>query len=218
MGRAQGSVVVYPATHYLQRSDSPFYAGIQSGQIFLQDFEQNTTTPNLTIVGANLSLLVRYSVDEDDGQITGTPHGGSFSRGSNLLPTDPITFNFVADSQGHYPRFFGVVLLTATVVGDFPYIPGELIGVRLFDADLSYQKYYVETPAGKSATLPNDVYYATFIGVYADEGITQITLDATQRFDHLQYGYSIPEASSMLTLSAVGLAGLAFRRRRPRIH
>ena len=216
--RVFSATVVYTPVHYIQRSDSPFYAGIQSGDIFLQTFEQNTTTPNLTMVNAVLSGLDRYSVDEDDGSISGTPIGRSFVEDPNVPGSAPITFNFSPDTQGRYPRYFGLVLVTATSVDNPSPMAGELLGVRLFDAQLTYQKYFVSTPAVNFALLPNDVFYATFIGVYADEGITQITLDGAHRFDHLQYGYSIPEASSLVTLSAVGLAGLAFRRRRPQVH
>jgi hypothetical protein len=42
-----------------------------------------------------------------------------------------------------------------------------------------------------------------FVGIYPDNGISKLLLGPTP-FDHLQYGYSIPEASAVMF---IGIAG-----------
>jgi len=52
-----------------------------------------------------------------------------------------------------------------------------------------------------------------FIGLFAEEGIGSLAISNATQVDHLQYGFSIPEASSslMLALSLLGLGGVRHR-------
>ena len=218
LGMAQGSVVVYPATHYVQRSDSPFYAGIQSGTIYLEDFEDELfNSPYVSSANATVSLLTRYSVDEDDGVVDGVSNGLGLAKRTDT-PPGPLVFDFVPDAQGHYPRFVGLVITSYTLTSADNLTGLEFLGVKDINGGLILSNQQFILPNSPTYVPPESSFWATFIGVYADEGISQITLDSASRIDHLQYGYSIPEASSLVTLSAAGLAGIAFRRRRPQIH
>ena len=217
MGMAQGSVVVYPAMHYLQQSDSPFYAGIQAGTIIVENCEdQLFNTPFVSSPNAAISTNYRYSVDEDDGNLDGFGFGYAFAR--NTIIEIPLTFNFTADASGHFPRYVGLVITSETKSQISPFNNVDVLGVFSFDGSNLISNHQFTLPTSSSSINLNSSYWATFIGVYAEEGISQITLNNATRVDHLQYGYSIPEASSLVTLSAVGLAGLAFRRRRAQIY
>lgn len=212
------SATIYRVDEYASQTQSPFYEGIANGSLYFDNFEYTPTSPpwpsNFT--SSPYTISDPASVDGDDGILDGLGHG--FSLRTTVSTRPRFVFNFTADAQGHYPRYFGVVFTTA-VSGISPtFTPGEVLGAKdAFGVDI-FTSYAFPTPTGSFTTYPpGSVHWATFLGIYSETGISQITLNNAALLDHLQFGYSIPEASSLMTLSAAGLAGVAFRRRRPQI-
>ena len=206
------STLVYGPTHYVKRADSPFYAGIQAGTIRLEDCEdQLFNVPFVSSPNMSISPNYRYSVDEDDGQLDGLGFGYAMAR---LNGPAPLIFNFTADAQGHFPRYVGLTI-TGSTGHDVPgaVIYEDFLGVTSAFGTSLLSNYRFDTPDPHGAFInANSSFWATFIGVYADEGISQITLQNAFRIDHLQFGYSVPEPSSCWL--AGGLLVLCLRRRR----
>ena len=212
------SATIYRVDQYASQNQSPFYEGIANGTLYFNDFESFPSPPfpsNFTSSPTTFSDVA--SVDGDDGVFDGQGHGHSLK--SNISTRPRFVFNFTADAQGHYPRYFGAVF-TLSVTGIGPnFTPGEVLGAKdAFGVDI-FSSYAFPTPAGQYTitTPPGSLYWATFLGIYSETGISQVTLNNAALLDHLQFGYSIPEASSLLSFSVVGLAGFALRRRRPQI-
>jgi hypothetical protein len=200
------AAVLFGPVLYRQASDSPFYAGIQSGDIQLEDFEDQ----RLSIPGVSVNrnrILLAEGVDADDGLLDGVGYNYSWFGG---WFTD---FNFAPDPSQEYPRYVGLALL------GYSNYPPEIAGVKLYEAydslgfsitgEVSIQA--VSRPAGTSEYWTGG---DQFMGLYSESGISRIRVLA-RGFDHLQVGWSIPEPGTA-ALTVAALAACALRRiRRP---
>lgn len=229
---AAAAVSFYPAVSgYRSQNDSPLLAGINQGSIYLEDFENPTVAQSIGFAsqGANSiygsvkkGLSFMRSVDGDDGVIDGIGfNGGSFQNASRGPAGARFDINFTPDSLGHYPRYVGFVetyTLSALLAGG-PFEEITLYGPNGEDLTGNYRysglspKLY--TPLSSPLAIREDVTGATFMGAYADEGISRIRVYYGEVIDHLQYGYSIPEPASCGLVAAAG-ALLAWRSRRNR--
>ena len=213
----RAAVTYYGPIPYRQRSDSPFHSEIQAGHGYLETFEDRVlNTPNVSIRGG-AGILRDQGVDEDDGVLD--------DRGLSWLPyafgglSDlgfPWVFEitFTPNPEGMYPRFVGFALL------------GFIQESSLERYSTFYQFF---DPSGHSLpggilsapvpVLPDDTQRLSslgdqFVGAYSDQGIASVLIGYTNRFDHLQYGYSIiPEPSGTVMLNGAAFV-LALRRRR----
>jgi hypothetical protein len=220
--------ILWDPLPYLSEADSPFSPGILSGDIYLEDFEdQALNTPfvrqpeNVTYRGQTIRSIrpdiidgfVR-SVDGDDGIV-------DFSgfRGDSWITTDiasnqragRMSFEFLPDDQGRYPRYVGIVVTAADDVDrnvSLAFFDLNNINVSN-DSDLYDPRDWEPEPLP-----PGDPRTHRFIGFYHEEGLTRISLSNVWQVDHLQYGFALPEPStSVLTFAAV-LPLLFWRRSR----
>jgi len=177
---------------YVSKTQSPFAEGIANGMIRFNNFEPDGPgfpMPGVSI--ANVGITNVSSVDEDDGILDGVGIGGCLRA---VGPRPRFVFNLTADAEGHYPRYFGIVLVTKTT-SVFPQErPEEVIGAKdAFGADI-FTNYVFPTPTGNLFEFPNySSHWATFFGFYSESGISQVTFTNAGGLDHLQFGYSIPE-------------------------
>ena len=77
---------------------------------------------------------------------------------------------------------------------------GEKFGTYRYN-DLSTKLWVNQA---QPVLIREDVTGATFMGAFADEGISRLTIGRGVIIDHLQYGYSIPEPGVGLLLLAAG--------------
>jgi hypothetical protein len=213
-----GAVTLYYVENYSSEIQSPFHEGIANGQITFTNFEIGSPAFNLPglsitpLIGVTLATPYIYSsssVDGDDGSVDGVvPDVGSTCLRTNTGGRPRFVFNLIPDAQGHYPRYFGAALVVKTYYDVIANITGEVLGAKdAAGADI-YSNYLIPTPNGYSS--PTDVRYATFIGFYNENGISEVSFTNASCLDHLQFGFSIPEPSLLwLPVLAFGL-----RRRR----
>jgi len=209
------SAVFFGPVLYQQRSQSPFYPGIDAGTIYLEDFEdflQNT--PNVTIRGGHASPQ-DHGVDEEDGTVDGLGYSTVWRHVPlSPDPLEPWNFEitFQPNENGDFPKYAGFALLGSTRP------PGAGAFYSLwwaFDAEgnaLTPEPLRVDILA-----LEDSHYFNTkadqFVGLYNEAGIGRILIDRTSTFDHLQYGWVIPEPG-VLTLALVTAIAVMGRRRR----
>jgi hypothetical protein len=214
LSAAPAATVFYGPTDYQKRADSPFYAGIQSGDTYLEDFQDaRFNTPYATPSFGQTTT--RQGVDEDDGRLDSRNTGWVFYSSHTVPGTDAFYFNeitFSPNETGQYPRYVGFALLG--------FIPESLIeigikywlffdsgGVPFTDGPQSY-----EMPR-YSDNLPDAFTGGTrFVGIASDRGISRVLISAPT-YDHLQYGWTIPEPGSA-GLAVAGLLAAGCRRRR----
>lgn len=184
---------------YAQRSDSPWAAGIRQGSIYVEDFEDGiVNAPGLAMILGVMSSGA--SVDEDDGILGNVEDDvGRVWYGGIGGPSQTARAEFAPDAFGNYPTYAGWVTDT-------------------FDqADAYFEAF---DPAGNLiASYRNILEWGEwqFVGVYAPQGISamQSRFNANTVFDHVQYGYAIPEPGAAL-LAGAAIFAVAWRRRRER--
>ena len=184
---------------YAQRSDSPWAAGIRQGSIYVEDFEDGlVNTPGLAMALGIMSTAA--SVDEDDGILGNVEDdvGRIWYAGSGG-PSNTARAEFTPDASGNYPTYAGWVMDT-------------------YDRDDAYFEAF--DPAGNLvASYRNILEWGEwqFVGVYAPQGISAIQsrFNANTVFDHVQYGYAIPEPGTALLTATAALAAASRRRRAP---
>lgn len=203
---AQAALISYGPTKYLQTSDSPWYQGIQNGTIYLEDFKDGLL--NSSFVSANGRIRGpgdRRSVDADDGLLDGRgENGGTWAVGDGEI----LELSFNPNEENLLPAFIGIVI--TKTARDFERISVSTLGkanLTRFQFDLTalYEK--------SNADFIFDSSEAQFVGFYAPEGIVSVSFRAARFFDHLQYGYVIPEPMIAGSVCA-GLAIIALLRRR----
>lgn len=199
---------------YQRRVNSPFFTGIPSGDILVEDFEdQQLNTPGVRMRHGLPDE--DQGVDEDDGVFDGMSRNWVWSN-------DNITFseaghvwaheiNFDRDAERDYPRYVGLAMLSFST---FPV--GFSDGYRLmaFDADGNALDLFVEA----IHLPPSTPYFSTagtqFIGFHSDDGISRI-LFSGRILDHLQYGWAVPEPDAAILTGLPAFLLLARRRRSP---
>jgi hypothetical protein len=225
--KAGATVVFWEELPYFSAQDSPFYAGIQSGDIYLEDFEDHAlNTPYIVswdsprIIGIVNGFEVPsrqrgdtlrnfgatngiYSVDGDDGLL------GDFKgfAGDTWATTSTsvggafgfMEFRFEPDPSGRYPTFVGfVVTETLNSSRDFEF------GTSTFTGPESSDNTYDPLSWNPTLSFPGDTRAHRFFGIHASSGISILTIDNVRQIDHLQYGYAIPEPEvGLLAFAAV---------------
>jgi hypothetical protein len=184
---------------YAQRSDSPWAAGIRQGSIYVEDFEDGlVNTPGLAMALGTMSTAA--SVDEDDGILGNVEDdvGRIWYAGSGGL-SNTARAEFTPDASGNYPTYAGWVMDTYDQADAY---------FEAFDPD-----------GNLVASYRNILEWGEwqFVGVYAPQGISAIQsrFNANTVFDHVQYGYAIPEPSTALLTATAALAAASRRRREP---
>lgn len=211
-------VQLYTVKDYRSFQDSPLEELSETGEVYFEDFEDGTLdAPYVTIqrgriATSDMGIDGIRSVDADDGIIDGMSSGGGV-----LIPSTPITaffnFQFAPNLLGEYPSFVGITL-TYELPGD---IPSDFISVGLTTNPVPGAIVVSLPELYAGSQIPGNVEHAVFLGVYAPEGITRMTINRASQVDHLQYGYvTIPEPS-VAVLAVAGIFGLGFLRRRRRV-
>ena len=212
---AVSAAVFYGPTPYRQRSDSPFYAGIQKGTIYLEDFEDRQVSPPYVSLTTGHAVFAQ-GVDEDDGRLDNEGldyvwYNTTAVPGAGAPWTHEIIFS--PTPSGLFPLFAGFVLpgftresLMLDVIRLYQFFDAN--GNSLSPDPLSMMAPKVPDNTPEASTLGD-----RFVGAYSELGISRVLLGATVRFDHLQYGYSIPEPGTAGLLALTGMALLRRRRR-----
>jgi hypothetical protein len=184
---------------YAQRSDSPWAAGIRQGSILVEDFEDGlVNTTGLAMALGTMSTAA--SVDEDDGILGNVEDdvGRIWYAGSGG-PSNTARAEFSPDASGNYPTYAGWVMDTYDQADAY---------FEAFDPD-----------GNLVASYRNILEWGEwqFVGVYAPQGISAIQsrFNANTVFDHVQYGYAIPEPGTALLTATAALAAASRRRRTP---
>ncbi len=214
---ANGGVVFYEELPYFSAADSPFYAGIQAGTVYLEDFEDHQlNTPHITswdwprVVGVVNelevwsyqegvshrtlgNLITTWSVDADDG-LKGDFRGLLGDTWTTLeVSTRQIygymQFRFDPDELGRYPTYLGFVVTEALD----PFSEVEFGTQTLTGPESPEGGYDPLTWIPRPNSFPGDTRQHRFFGIYAPQGITRLDIQNVRQIDHLQYGYAIPE-------------------------
>ena len=143
-------------------------------------------------------------------------------------------FNRVWSARGQYLPGLGVPWLhestfTPDPVKGYPtYVGFALLGFNIFPDEMPMRLYRGYDGAGTDFTgdvrisvlnLPSGTSEAStagdqFAGMYNDQGISKVIIGgAAGRFDHLQFGWAIPEPGTAM-LSGLAATLLVARRRR----
>ncbi len=115
--RLKAVVTVFGPVPYAQRSDSPFYSGIQNGTLYLEDFEDRLLNiPGVSIRNGGTAQL--QGVDEDDGILNNRGTGTVWATHSGYLGDygEPwmVEIKFDEDPEQGYPEYAGMALLGFT--------------------------------------------------------------------------------------------------------
>jgi len=231
---ANGAAVFYEELPYFSVADSPFYAGIQAGTIFLEDFEDHQlNTPLITswdsprtiavVNGIEIrseqrgvshrslgNIITTWSVDADDG-LNGEFLGllgdtWTTLNVSTMQIYGYMQFRFDPDELGRYPTYVGFVVTEALD----PFSEVEF-GTQSLTGPESPEGGYDPLTWEPDITFPGDTRQHRFFGIHAASGISRLDILNVRQIDHLQYGYAIPEpgAGVLCVLVAFSL----FRRR-----
>ena len=210
---------------YRSQLDSPFYDGIQGGLIYLEDFEDGSlNTPfvrdpltfpqeGITLRTYNPTIAERFvaSVDGDDGDLDFQGNLGDswITLQTGFGQRSFFDFEFLPNADGQYPLFVGFVITEVADIDDDVDIGvyGEAGRNLASDAEFDPRDWY------ESGDLRGEVQTHRFIGFYAEEGIHRIRGSNTRQVDHLQYGYAIPEPSSISLSFFASLTLLLIRKR-----
>jgi hypothetical protein len=214
---------------YSRTEDSPWYPGVLSGSVYLENFitgpigTQGFGTPYISSPRGFKGHESGYtSVDGDDEIIDDFGRfGGSYLLGATTAPDGSrvsFRFNFVANESGELPHSVGLVITLAHRNTVSPLY--NVSTVKAFDTSgaLLSEWEITDLPTSIIDTTPeNRPYYsngARFVGIRSDVGIATFTISGVAVIDHVQYSFvSIPEPSAMAMGVAVGV-GLCYRRRR----
>ena len=210
----QGATTAFGPLPYRQRSDSPFYRGIQEGTIYLEDFEDGQLSPPGVAI-RNGQPNRDQGVDEDDGTVNGLGNNMVWRTSGNILPDYgvpwEIEISFAPDPVRGYPTYVGFALLGYSTLSP-PATPYDLY--RGYDG--TGNDFTGEVRIDTVRLPSNTPYYSTagdqFVGMYSDQGISKVIL-SPMRFDHLQFGWAIPEPGTF-SLAGLSAALLLARRRR----
>lgn len=232
---ASGAAIFWEELSYFSAEDSPFYAGIQAGTIYLEDFEDHElNTPNVIswdfpqIIGVDSNGNVSqsrqrglahragkpnrtWSVDGDDGLL-----GDFLGSGGDTWTTQNVSngqqlgsmeFRFTPDAEGRYPTFVGFV-----VTEPFIYTRDVEFGTSTLTGPESSDNSFDPLTWIPRLSFPGDTRTHRFFGIEVESGITRLNIRNVAQIDHLQYGYAIPEPSVIGLLLPCGL--MALRRHR----
>jgi hypothetical protein len=210
---ARGAPIFYGPTHYYSAADSPFDLSGLGVNFWLEDFEDlSLNTPGVTSINGapRAPSSLTDSVDGDDGAIDGDTDGASYMVRPGLLG---VTFVFDSLALGGLPTYVGIVVTDGYGQNGYPQATAEFYGPNdniLGVLNSLYENFNVDTT--------DDDW---FLGVYNPTGISRIRLwnygtgSTNLEVDHLQYGYPVPEVSSLaLALSALAtlVAARSYRR------
>ncbi len=208
--------LIFGPIPYRQRSDSPFYRGIQEGTIVLEDFEDGELNTPGVAISNNGRILRDRSVDEDDGTLDVMGTGSVWVATQGYVPElgEPwfheITFS--PDTERGYPTYVGFALLGYSK-------PPQAMVQRLYRGYDGAGTDFTGIVAFDVPHLPaGTLFYSTvgdqFAGIYNDQGISRVIIGGFARtLDHLQYGWAIPEPGTV-TLTGAAVALLLAQRRR----
>jgi hypothetical protein len=170
-------------TPYLSTADSPFLAGINAGQVYLEAFEcgvlrvPGVTPSDGSVIPPGFEGLID-SVDADDGAIDGSGlNGHSFFTGNGATG---ITFTFSQATLGAFPTQVGIVWTDGGGTATFEAF--DALGVSL--------GVIGPVPIG-DASNSGETAEDRFFGVTFAGGISAIKISNTGgglEVDHLQYG------------------------------
>lgn len=214
--------VFYGPTPYLSQADSPFDLSGLGMTFWLEDFEDGTlNTPGVSgdLSISPVGLPFTDSVDADDGLIDGDGSGGAARGGgggcTNAEPPycwEYAKFDFSESLPSGFPRAVGFVWTDGVPYGPFGW-PGRF-EVNAYDADgVLIVSQAFEALGNPPQTTPNrDTPEDVFFGVRHDAGISRLELEqsgvpsSSFEFDHLQYGYQVPEPSAWTLAVVAGIA------------
>ncbi len=230
MGKTAGaaSSMFFELENYRSRQDNPFFGNPSLGTIYLDDFEPpnsnidpyNTLiTPYATGWNGAISASPFRGVKEDSK--ASDPDGGFGYRwtitgivGDTRKDPPGIHFDFTPDSNGRLPEYIGAALLGKF---DLQNVGGRYNRIFVYDRngnEITGGAWQLPKPM-LSDPIPEDPsdYFSHFAGIYYSEGISRIQFRDFVEVDHLTYGYSIPEPSAALLVTAAGLLCLRRKRR-----
>jgi hypothetical protein len=154
-------------------------------------------------------------VDEDDGVVDGLGNNMVWYSPGNFLPEYDGLWVFEISFTPHpvngLPTFVGFALLGYTtfpppVISQWRYRAYDDAGTD-FTGDIAVDRIYLP---------PSTPYFSTegdrFVGLYNSEGIRKVLIFSS-RFDHLQFGWAIPEPG-VTALCGLSASFLLCRRRR----
>ena len=204
------AATIFRVEHYAAHSQSPFAAGIATGDIIFNNFEPGSpglVMPGLIMSPPGYTTTFGCSIDEDDGAVNGVGVGKTLRSRTTSGPN--FVFNFTPDADGRLPRYFGIAFPTAVVGAGFPFRFEEIIGAKDAFGVSIFTNYVFPTPEGP---FPDgSAEWGIFFGFYNEAGISQVTLENAEWVDHLQFGYNVPEPG-WLWVPAVFALGLRRRR------
>ncbi len=214
-GSVSAATTTFGPLPYRQKSDSPFYQGIIDGTIYLENFEDGQLSPPGVAI-RNGQPDEDQGVDEDDGLIDGLGRNMIWYSPGNFLPDYGVPWlfeiNFTRDSVRGYPTYVGFALVGYSNLppGAMPYSLYRGYDSEGNDVTGDVKIDRINLPIGTP-------YYSTagdlFVGMYNDQGISRVIIGAAGRFDHLQFGWAVPEPGTV-TLSGLAVVLLLKRRRR----
>ena len=241
-GQARAAVTIWEELPYFSAADSPFYAGITAGDIYLEDFEDHElNTPHVISWDSPRQTNLRR-----DG--TPTDKFPVFSRQigrTHLTPFNrQITWSVDGDDglNGDFTGLLGDTWTTLDIVTnqiygsmEFRFTPDELgrypsyVGFVVTEAldpfsDVEFGTSTLVGPEGPELgydpltwipqpnSFPGDTRQHRFFGIHVPEGIWRLNIRNVRQMDHLQYGYAIPEPSAAGLAAGAALCWLAGRR------
>jgi hypothetical protein len=209
LGNLNAATLIYDGSQYFKQADSPFYEGILAGTIAIDIGEDEGRSflrlPNVDVPNISVSGNFRSGVDEDDGVLDG------IGRSNSFFSFDPtFSFQLTPNNAGDYPRYLGAVMISNMVSST-----GRLL-VTAVDGSTSFFEF--NGPLWREFTgLPRTLSpgsHGIFWGIYEPKGILRAEFDGSDKLDHIQIGFAIPEPSvGLLALGVLSLGGLDRRRR-----
>jgi probable HAF family extracellular repeat protein len=186
---------------YLQASDSPFVA-FTFDFFHLEDFEDEVFNVPGVIKSAGSVIgpgLAADSVDADDGTVDGSGNGGR----SLFVAGGALTFTFDPSVLGGLPTHVGIVRTDGGSTATGPRILFEAFGPGMNSLGTISAAFGDGNSNGGTAE-------DRFLGWFDPNGILAIRVPSgVFEVDHLQFGSSVPEPSTVaLFVCAIMVAGL----------
>ena len=209
MSSSAAAALIGPQVDYEGFSDSPF-SGLSFSYFHLETFESGALTAPGVTASNGAVVGPGYEVDSVDG------HGANGHSFFDINGAGGVTFTFSAAVLGKLPTDVGIVWTD----GDGPN--------RYFTAydqnSVSLGTIIDSSPELFSTGGDGDFENYRFFGATNAGGISSIFIandNGGIEVDHLQFGAlgsSVPEpATWALMIAGMGLAGMALRRRAPRV-